>query len=159
MQFFTIGVYNSEEDNFFRKLSQNGIGTISDIRQCMGVRGTRYSFVNNNRMQSTLQEMGIRYVYTDGLAPTPEIRSVQKRTDKQQKKNKKESTQLSEAFTLVYRNEVLNKFDFDCYLQKCYEWKVQKRAVFCVETYPESCHRSLLAKKLEELGYKINLSP
>ncbi len=155
MQFFTIGVYNSEEDDFFGKLIQNGIDTFSDIRQHRGVRGARYSFVNSNSLQLKLKDIGIRYDYTAGLAPTPEIRSLQNKTDKLQKKSKKERTQLSDAFTFAYRKEILNNFDFLCYLQKLAAWKAEKVALFCVEEHPAACHRLLVAEKLNELGCKI----
>jgi uncharacterized protein (DUF488 family) len=155
MQFFTIGAYNSDAEVFFEKLTLNSIDTFSDIRQRRGVRGARYSFANSNRLQKELQELGIRYHHTAGLAPTPEIRLVQDKTDKQQKKKKKDRTQLSEAFILAYQSEVLSKFDFEGYLQELEEWKAHKIALFCVEAQPESCHRSLAAKKLNELGYKI----
>lgn len=37
MQFFTIGVYNSNEEEFFRKLISNDIDMFCDIRQRRGV--------------------------------------------------------------------------------------------------------------------------
>jgi hypothetical protein len=92
MEFFTIGVYNSTEEDFFGKLTKNHIDTFTDIRQRRGVRGARYSFVNSMRLQHKLQEIGIRYDHTVGLAPAPEIRAIQDKADKQQKKNKKERT-------------------------------------------------------------------
>ncbi len=51
MEFFTIGVYNSSEKEFFDKLLENNIDTFCDIRQRRGVRGAKYSFVNSNRLQ------------------------------------------------------------------------------------------------------------
>ncbi len=45
MEFFTIGVYNSSENEFFNKLTENHIDTFCDIRQRRGVRGSQYSFV------------------------------------------------------------------------------------------------------------------
>lgn len=155
MEFFTIGVYNSEEEEFFGKLTKNHIDTFTDIRQRRGVRGARYSFVNSKRLQFKLQDIGIRYDHTVGLAPAPDIRALQDKSDKQQKKGKKERTRLSDAFIAAYEHDVLNNFDFEKYLEKLGEQGAQKIAVFCVEEIPEACHRSLVAKKLKELGYKI----
>ena len=56
MEFFTIGVYNSTEKEFFEKLTQNNIDTFCDIRQRRGVRGSKYSFVNSNRLQQRLND-------------------------------------------------------------------------------------------------------
>lgn len=45
MKIFTIGVYNSTELQFFKKLSENNIDTFCDIRQRRGGRGREYAFV------------------------------------------------------------------------------------------------------------------
>lgn len=45
MEFFTIGVYNSNENTFFKKLVDNRIDTFCDIRQRRGVRGAEYAFI------------------------------------------------------------------------------------------------------------------
>lgn len=155
MEFFTIGVYNSKEENFFGKLSKQDIDTFADIRQRRGVRGSHYSFVNSNRLQTKLKEMDIRYEHITGLAPTTEIRLVQEHTDKKQKIKRKERTHLSDAFTQAYKNEILNRFNFDDYLQRQEKSGAQKIVLFCVEELPEACHRSIVAEKLKKRGYKI----
>ncbi len=155
MEFFTIGVYNSEAEVFFEKLTGNGIDTFADIRQRRGVRGVHYSFANSKRLQKKLQELGIRYEHITGLAPTPEIRQVQETTDKQQKQNKKDRTQLSGAFVQAFKNEILNRFDFKKYLQEQKNRGAKKIALFCVEEFPEACHRSIVAEKLNSMGYNI----
>ena len=81
MEFFTIGVYNSTEKEFFEKLTQNNIDTFCDIRQRRGVRGSKYSFVNSNRLQQRLNDFEIKYGYVPDLAPTTEIRELQKEID------------------------------------------------------------------------------
>ncbi len=155
MEFFTIGVYNSDEKDFFGRIIENGIDTFADIRQRRGVRGARYSFVNSNRLQNKLQELGIRYDHIKGLAPTSEIRSIQEKTDKQQKINRKERTHISGSFARAFINEVLNRFDFGKYLQQQEEAGAKKIVIFCVEEHPEACHRSIVAEKLKALGYKV----
>jgi len=57
MKFYTIGVYNSTEQEYFKKLTDNNIDTFCDIRQRRGVRGSQYSFVNSNRLQAKLNEL------------------------------------------------------------------------------------------------------
>jgi len=57
MEFYTIGVYNSTEQEYFKKLTDNNIDTFCDIRQRRGVRGSQYSFVNSNRLQAKLNEL------------------------------------------------------------------------------------------------------
>ena len=76
MEFFTIGVYNSTETEYFNKLIENNIDTFCDIRQRRGVRGAKYSFVNSNRLQEKLNELDIKYGHVINLAPTSEIRDL-----------------------------------------------------------------------------------
>lgn len=49
--FFTIGVYGATEETFFKKLVENNIDTLLDIRRRRGVRGLKYSYVNSNKLQ------------------------------------------------------------------------------------------------------------
>ena len=74
MRVYTIGVYNSTEQDFFEKLIENRIDTFCDIRQRRGVRGREYSFVNSNYLQMKLDDLGIKYAHILDLAPTTEIR-------------------------------------------------------------------------------------
>lgn len=82
MEIFTLGVYNSTEQQFFGKLVENRIDTFCDIRQRRGLRGSQYAFVNSQRLQQRLAEIGISYTYLKELAPTKEIRDKQKEADK-----------------------------------------------------------------------------
>lgn len=54
MEFYTIGVFHSDEKTFFDKLLRNNIDTFCDIRQRRGVRGYEYSIVNSNKLQHKL---------------------------------------------------------------------------------------------------------
>lgn len=69
MEFFTIGVYNSTEIDFFNKLTENKIDLFCDIRQRRGVRGAKYSFVNSCKLQKKLNELNIKYKHILELAP------------------------------------------------------------------------------------------
>ena len=68
MEFFTIGVYNSTEEEYFSKLVENNIDTFCDIRQRRGVRGSQYAFVNSNRLQARLLDLDIKYAHFINLA-------------------------------------------------------------------------------------------
>ena len=70
MKIYTIGVYNSTEQQFFSKLIDNNIDTFCDIRQRRGVRGSEYAFVNSNYLQTKLNELDIKYAHILDLAPT-----------------------------------------------------------------------------------------
>lgn len=156
MEFFTIGVYNSDERFFFKKLTDNNIDTFCDIRQRRGVRGSKYSFVNSNRLQQKLKELGIQYGHFLSLAPTSEIRDIQKKMDVEKGELKSRRLGLGLAFILNYEKDILGKFDFSRFLESLESSNAKKVVLFCVEEQAEACHRSIVAKELKEkYSYKI----
>ena len=155
MEFYTIGVYNSTEQEYFKKLTSNKIDTFCDIRQIRGVRGALYSFVNSNRLQTKLKSLKIKYFHITGLAPTTEMRAKQKTDDAKKGKSQRSRESIGEAFAKAYTKTVLSKFDFDAFLTELKESDAKKVVLFCVEENPEACHRSIVAAKLKKLGYKI----
>jgi uncharacterized protein (DUF488 family) len=156
MEFYTVGVYNSTEAEFFDKLARNNIDTFCDIRQRRGVRGTKYAFVNSNRLQQKLNELGIKYGYIPGLAPTTEIRQIQKEIDTEKGERKDERQELGDTFKYEYRSRILNNFDFEGFFENLDRISAKKIVFFCVEEVATACHRSIVANKLEtDFKYKI----
>jgi len=156
MEFFTVGVYNSTEKEFFEKLTKNNIDTFCDIRQRRGVRGARYSFVNSNRLQQKLNDLEIKYGYIPELAPTTEIRGLQKEIDLIMGELKRERHELSKDFIIEYKNKVLTNFDFETYFDKLDQVSANRIVLFCVEEFPEACHRSIVTDELKEkFNYKV----
>lgn len=155
MEFFTIGVYNSTEKDYFKKLTDNRIDTFCDIRQRRGVRGSEYAFVNSNRLQSKLNDIDIKYGHLIELAPTSEIRELQKDADIQIGEHKRDRNKLGKIFTLAYKERILSKFDFESFIEKLEEVGANRVVLFCVEEKHVACHRSIVSDKLAQLGYKI----
>lgn len=155
MEFFTLGVYNSGEEEFFGKLTVNGVDTFCDIRQRRGVRGSKYAFVNSKKLQAKLFQKEIDYHHTKELAPPPEMRWLQKQTDSEEKKLKRERTHLADTFVAAYKKLILNHFDFPFFINNLEKAGAEKIVFFCVEEQPEACHRSLVANEIQSLGYKI----
>lgn len=157
MEFFTIGVYNSTEKEFFDKLTQNNIDTFCDIRQRRGVRGAKYSFVNSNRLQHILNDLEIKYGYIPDLAPTTEIRELQKGIDEEKGELKRERQELGKIFIIEYKNRILKNFDFEKFFESLDQIDASRIALFCVEEHPNACHRSIVAEELmKNYNYKIN---
>jgi len=156
MEFFTIGVYNTTENEFFDKLLKNKIDIFCDIRQRRGVRGSKYAFVNSNRLQEKLQALNINYSYVQNLAPTTEIRETQNEIDLEKKELKRERLRLGNTFILEYENRILNHFDFNLFFENLERNNAKKIVLFCVEEHPEACHRSLVSDKLKN-DYKLNI--
>lgn len=150
MEFYTIGVYNSTEKEFFDKLIENKIDTFCDVRQRRGVRGAKYAFVNSNRLQQKLSELDINYGYIPDLAPTTEIRELQKAIDEENGQLKSERTELGRIFVIEYKNKILNKFNFDHFFDNLEKISASRIAFFCVEEHCEACHRSLIANKIAD---------
>jgi uncharacterized protein (DUF488 family) len=156
MEFFTIGVYNSTEKEFFDKLTKNNIDTFCDIRQRRGVRGAKYSFVNSNRLQQKLNELEIKYGYVPELAPTSEIRGLQKEIDIEKGELKRERHELGKVFVIEYKNKILKNFDFETFIEKLEQVGANRVVFFCVEEFPEACHRSIVTDRLtDKYNYKV----
>lgn len=150
MIIYTIGVYGSTEEEFFCKLTKSKINLFCDIRQRRGVRGRQYAFVNSSYLQKKLSELGIGYLYEKRFAPTREIREMQWTEDKEAHKNKKSREALGLAFCCGYEQKILEKEDLDELIATFESMKAQHIALFCLESRPDACHRSLLANRLSE---------
>ncbi|MBE2198603.1 MAG: DUF488 domain-containing protein [Anaerolinea sp.] len=143
----TIGVYGYDEAAFFAALQTARVDTFCDIRQRRGVRGREYAFVNSQRLQARLAELGIRYLHYKELAPTTAVRDRQKQEDKAQGIAKRTRSSLGAAFIAAYQEEVLRDFMPEA-LQAALPPDAQVVAFFCVERDPAACHRSLVADRL-----------
>lgn len=149
MKIYTIGVYNSTEQQFFTKLIDNNIDTFCDIRQRRGVRGSEYAFVNSNYLQTKLNELDIKYAHILDLAPTSEIREKQKIEDARLGVQKKSRDVLGSVFTREYKNKI-SSFDFDEFYDQLDRIGASRVVFFCVEEKFTACHRSIVAQEMKE---------
>lgn len=148
IKIYTIGVYNSTENSYFRKLQENHIDLFCDIRQRRGVRGSQYKYVNSNYLQAKLQDLGIVYKYIKELAPTNDIRQKQKDADKAIGETKKQRTNLGPIFKSEYIKQILEPFDIEKLAHDVHASGAKNIVFFCVEEHAAACHRSLVAQKL-----------
>lgn len=155
MNVFTIGVYNSTEQQFFAKLQNSGIDTFCDIRQRRGVRGREYAFVNSCYLQKKLKDLGIRYIHVLELAPTKDIREKQRLEDTRLGANKRTRDVLGSVFVEEYRKRI-ELFDFDLFYDQLSTEGVSNVAFFCVEENAAACHRSIVAQEMCQ-RYKCEL--
>lgn len=150
----TLGVYGLTETEFFATLQDAKVDLFCDIRQRRGVRGREYAFVNSQRLQARLAELGIGYVHIKALAPTDAIRQAQAQADKVDKVAKRQRTTLGPAFIQAYRTTILSDFSAETFLAALPP-HIQAVALFCVERAPEACHRSLVAESFAALGLQV----
>ena len=155
---FTIGAYGWTEQTFFDALQRAGVATFCDVRQRRGVRGSEYAFVNSNRLQARLADLGIRYVHRLDLAPTTEMRQAQYAADEAAGVGKRSRTELGRVFVETYRRERLDQFDVTAFLDDlAADGPV---VLFCVERDATACHRGLIAGKLAGVGATVaHLTP
>ncbi|WP_418834803.1 DUF488 family protein [Parabacteroides johnsonii] len=151
IKIYTIGVYNSTESSYFRKLQENNIDLFCDIRQRRGVRGSQYKYVNSNYLQAKLQELGIDYKYIKELAPTNDIRQKQKDADKANGETKKQRTILGTIFKSEYLKQILEPFDMEKLAKELHASGAKNIVFFCVEEHATACHRSLVVQKLSSI--------
>lgn len=143
MRILTIGGYGFTERTFIAALTRAHVDVFVDVRQRRGMRGSKYAFLNSNRLQELLREAGIRYVYAQALAPTSAVRDAQKSDDLAAGTAKRDRAHLSPAFVHQYRAQVLNGLDPEPLHDQLKDAKAV--ALFCVEGPPAACHRSLAA--------------
>jgi uncharacterized protein (DUF488 family) len=156
IQFFTIGVYEKTPEEFFGELTKNKIDMFIDIRRVRGVRGPAFSFVNSERLQRKLSELGINYLHILELSPTREIRDLQKAEDKKRGIATRKRNELSEDFKKEYREQILQQYDLTALVRQLEECKTKSVVLFCVENHAHACHRSLVSEKLaHDFGFKV----
>ena len=154
---YTIGVYGSSENDFFRKLADHQIDTFCDIRRRRAVRGSLYAYANSNRLQDKIAQLSIRYMHEVRLAPTIEIMHLQEKSDEINKIRRRDREELDAAFKKAYVDNILSKFDVKGFIHELEKSGSKKIAFLCVERLPEACHRSLVTKKIKELFPRIHI--
>ena len=152
---FTIGVYGSTEESFFRAILDNEIDCFCDVRSRRGLRGSKYAYANSIRLQSRLQDLGVPYIHLKHLAPSVETRQAQKDLDSQAGVAKRDRLALGEVFVRGYTAQCLCHLNSENLLSGDLNG-FHRPVFFCVEREPEACHRSLLADVISrDLGLQV----
>lgn len=157
MRFVTIGAYGFTPTTFIRVLTRERVDTFADLRHRRGVRGHDYAFLNHRRLEALLGKAGIRYVYLDQLAPSADILAIQFAVDRQRGESPRTRHDLAPAYIKAYKRQVLDRYDIR-ELADQVGAEANVIALFCVETDPAACHRSLVARLLTNKRV-VNLKP
>jgi uncharacterized protein (DUF488 family) len=142
----TIGVYGFALEGFRRALHRTRVGTVVDVRQRRGVRGSEYAWANSLRLQAALTQAGVAYRHLPQLAPTTELRELQYREDARRGVGKRSRVELAPEYRARYTAEILDRVDLEAILDELPGGEVF--ALLCVERDPEACHRSIIAARL-----------
>ena len=164
MKVYTIGVYGTSEDSFYRALSLRQVGLFVDIRQRRGMRNPRYAYVNSNYLQRKLSILGIPYAHLKYLAPTTEMRQMQSAADKAANIAKSARTHLAFSYSKAFTEHLHaigltpEKLMRDARRAAGIApgERIDSIALFCVEREPTACHRSIVASEMERLGASIS---
>lgn len=146
-QLLTIGAYGFDERSFVNALLAARVDLFIDIRARRGVRGSTYAFANAARLRASLEAAGIKYTHAKELAPSEEVRDVQRQADAALGTAKRDRTRLGDAFIQAYESRCLCSFQPTTFTDK-YVNGAKRPVLFCVEREPEACHRSLVATRL-----------
>lgn len=144
----TIGVYDFDRESFLRRLLDVDVRLLLDVRQRRGVRGPEYAWANSRRLQTALADAGIAYEHHPELAPTTEMRQLQYAEDDRQGVGKRSRRVLAAEYSRHYIAEILDRADLAPIVSALSSGGAA--ALFCVESDPEACHRSLVAERLSE---------
>lgn len=144
----TIGVYGFDAGTFLERLADADVRLVLDVRQRRGVRGPEYAWANSLRLQASLAEAQIRYRHLHDLAPTTELRHLQYAEDRRQGVGKRSRQTLAAGYVDRYTREILDHVDLAAVVSSLPADGAA--ALLCVERDPEACHRSLVARRLEE---------
>ncbi|MFF6879586.1 DUF488 family protein [Streptomyces sp. NPDC012474] len=148
LKMVTIGVYGFDRASFLRRLRHADVRRLLDVRQRRGVRGPEYAWANSLRLQAALAHAGIAYEHHPELAPTTELRHLQYAEDDRQGVGKRSRRELAAEYTRRYTAEILDHADLTPILSVLLDGGTA--ALFCVESDPGACHRSLIARRLAE---------
>ena len=144
----TIGVYGFSGEAFLQRLRQADVSLLIDVRQRRGVRGPDYAWANSLRLQAALAHAQIGYEHHLELAPSTELRQLQYAEDDIQRVSKRSRRELAAEYTHRYTTEILDLVDLTSILSTLPTSGTA--ALLCVERDPEACHRSLIARRLNE---------
>ncbi|MCC6943021.1 MAG: DUF488 domain-containing protein [Thermomicrobiales bacterium] len=163
-EIITIGVYGFDRESFFSSLAEEGVECLCDVRDRRGMRGGAYAFANSRSLQDGLREVGIPYLHERSLAPSPALRTLQHQNDVVTGAKKRTRTALSGQFIEQYRKERLSELDAEFFLDRlrsATRREIGNVALFCVESTPHACHRSLIAEEMaKQLGCRVrHLAP
>lgn len=141
----TIGYEDTPLDAFLSTLTASGITLVVDTRERAQSRRRGYS---KTALGSALAEQGIAYRHLRALGTPPAVRKAYKLD--------KDFAALKAAYTLhlATQGDALDELGLLAARERV--------ALLCYERHADECHRSLIARRLQELGLVgevVNLLP
>ncbi|THF83639.1 DUF488 domain-containing protein [Deinococcus sp. KSM4-11] len=131
----TIGYEDTPLDAFLSTLTASGISVVVDTRERAQSRRRGYS---KTALGNALHEQGIAYRHLRALGTPPAVRKAYKLD--------KDFAALKAAYTLhlATQGDALDELGSLAAREHV--------ALLCYERHADECHRSLIARRLQELG-------
>lgn len=137
--FYTVGYSGRDIDQFLEIIKTAGVGTVIDVRRDP-VSRYKTSFIKAN-LNNALSENGIKYVHRGDLGVPRDVR------------DKAAEAGSRDGIWSWYKTEVVESIS-ESEMKSLVNSDGRPVAFMCVEPDPTSCHRHLLALKLEEAGLR-----
>ena len=147
MRLGTIGVYGFDETGFHARLGEFRADLLVDVRRRRGVRGAHYAFANATRLQDALAERGVAYAHVLELAPTEDMRDLQRRADAAAGVGGRDRQRLAPEYVAAYGASLGDEV-FALMLEAIRD--ARSCVLMCVEADASACHRSIAAAWLAE---------
>ncbi len=131
---FTIGFTQTTAESFFDAVNKEDINTLIDVR--LNNSSQLSGFAKKKDLQFFLKELcGVEYVHAPDLAPTKDI------LDRYKKQKGSWSDYEDSFMELMYKRNIEKQFKPHFFDNGC---------MLCSEKLPHHCHRSLVAKYLQD---------
>jgi len=137
-RFYTIGYQGQTPEAFLKALRSNRVERLVDVRE---VARSRKSGFSSRALSEFLSTNGIEYIHMQRLGSPREARR------KLREDNDFVSFSTSFESTLKQRGSDIASL-IDLALEK-------PTAIMCFERNPAECHRSIIAAKVQELGFDV----
>ena len=131
--FFTAGYEQSEPEEFLRRLQNHGVEMIVDVRDMPLSRKRGFS---KNPLRALLAEIDIEYLHVKALGAPKEIRDRLHATGSW--------WEYVKGYALVLKKQTA---EVDALIKLAREKRI---ALLCFERNPADCHRSLVAREMEQ---------
>lgn len=143
MRLYTIGVTKKSAEEFFAKLKTNGVKLVIDTR--LNNKSQLAGFAKGRDLKFFLELVGIEYKHEVRFAPSEELL-------KGYQKGKINWDEYIEIY-----NSLLNRRNVSEIIKKEYSYKLDGACLLCSENEPDRCHRSLLAKYMEDILDEVEI--
>lgn len=142
---YTIGYEGYTIENFIKKLKASNIQQLIDVREIALSRKNGFS---RSALKSELNKVGIRYEHLKDLGSPKNIRNQLKSSNLTDEDYKKFFQEYKKH---INDEDVLKNISIIEGLARR-----KKSVIMCFERDYKICHRSIIAEKLKERGWRVN---